>query len=94
MDRGNEEMEKSLGAASNQVNTTNDDDTSTESSDTFDSWTLLNDKEKLKTVDKLDDSVNRIEILKDNDPDEHDDKADNDEEEKSHKNCEGAQKQE
>ena len=110
MDRRNDEMEESLGAAkltssmttstaSNKakklINTNNDDNTSTESSDTFDSWTLLSDKDKLKAVDSLDDSENRIEILKISSHGEQNDEEEaSEEEDKTHKNCLGAQKQE
>ncbi|TMW49850.1 hypothetical protein DOY81_005066 [Sarcophaga bullata] len=106
MDRRNEEMEESLEAdklttstASNKakkklININNDDDTSTESSDTFDSWTLLSDKDKPKAVDSLDDSVNRIEILKASDHGEQEDEEEaSEEDDKAHKNHEGAQKQ-
>lgn len=60
---------------------TDDDTTSTESSDTFETWTLVNDKEKNKLQDNLkNDNENRVEILKNSDNDKEHHKAEEEEE--------------
>lgn len=76
MDRRKEEFKEDINNLPNPLTATNistptDDDTSTESSDTFETWTLVNDKENKQLKDNLkEDKENRVEIVEDKENEE------------------------